>query len=163
MSEPTTTVETHGTSAIVDTAIAGELGGDGKLTRGGASWSLFEGARNPYIILVTIYMFSPYVASIMVGDPVKGQAVISQWSQYQGWIVMATAPLLGASIDQLGRRKLWLGLAACIGRRGSRGRCHRRRVIGGRGGRSAGRILICHCVVFLFSGHSPRCGSGPGW
>lgn len=110
MSEPTTTVETHGTSAIVDTAIAGELGGDGKLTRGGASWSLFEGARNPYIILVTIYMFSPYVASIMVGDPVKGQAVISQWSQYQGWIVMATAPLLGASIDQLGRRKLWLGL-----------------------------------------------------
>ncbi len=110
MSEPKTTVETHGTAAIVDSAIDGELGGDGKLTRGGASWSLFEGARNPYIILVTIYMFSPYVASVMVGDPVKGQAVISQWSQYQGWIVMATAPLLGASIDQLGRRKLWLGL-----------------------------------------------------
>ena len=110
MSEPTTTVETHGASAVADSAIAGELGGDGKLTRGGASWSLFEGARNPYIILVTIYMFSPYVASIMVGDPVKGQAVISQWSQYQGWIVMLTAPLLGASIDQLGRRKFWLGL-----------------------------------------------------
>ena len=82
------------------------------LSLGGAAWALFEGSRNPYVILVTIYIFMPYVASVMIGDPVKGQEEISRWSQYSGWFTMATAPLLGASIDQVGRRKIWL--AACV-------------------------------------------------
>lgn len=107
-------VETHGPSAVADPPIASEVGGDGKLNRGGVSWSLFEGARNPYVILITIYIFAPYVAAVMVGDPVRGQEVISRWSQYGGWIVMATAPLLGSSIDQLGRRKTWLGLIVAL-------------------------------------------------
>jgi len=83
---------------------------DARLPFGGLCWSVFEGVRDPYVILVTIYIFMPYVASTVVGDPVKGQEVISQWSQYSGWIVMATAPFLGASIDKLGGRKIWLGL-----------------------------------------------------
>ena len=112
---------------MVDPPIASALGGDGNLNRGGVSWSLFEGARNPYIILVTIYIFVPYVASVMVDDPVRGQAVISQWSQYTGWIVMLTAPLLGASIDQMGRRKIWLALlvAACKSWRSASAPCWR--------------------------------------
>ncbi len=77
---------------------------------GGACWSIFEGARDPYVILITIYVFMPYVAATVVGDPVKGQEIISRWSQYAGWAVMATAPFLGASVDKLGRRKPWLGL-----------------------------------------------------
>ena len=77
---------------------------------GAISWSIFEGARIPYVILITIYIFMPYVAGTMVGDPVKGQEIISRWSQYSGWIMMATAPFLGASVDQLGPRKIWLGL-----------------------------------------------------
>jgi len=81
-----------------------------KLTFGAACWSLFEGARNPYVILITIYIFMPYVAGTVVGDPVKGQEIISRWSQYSGWIVMATAPFLGASIDKFGPRKVWLAL-----------------------------------------------------
>jgi UMF1 family MFS transporter len=110
VSESIPAAEAHGPGAVIDPPIASELGGDGNLTRGGVAWSLFEGARNPYIILITIYIFAPYLASVMVGDPVRGQAVISRWSQYSGWVVMATAPLLGASIDQLGRRKIWLGM-----------------------------------------------------
>ena len=89
-----------------------------RLTRGAISWSVFEGARDPYVILIIIYVFMPYVASVMVGwpnsDPTKGQEVISQWSQYSGWATMATAPFLGASIDQLGKRKGWLGLAVAL-------------------------------------------------
>ena len=81
-----------------------------KLTLGAASWSMLEGARDPYIILIVIYIFMPYVAQTVVGDPVKGQALISQWSQYSGWLVMATAPFLGAAADNLGRRKVWLGI-----------------------------------------------------
>ncbi len=110
MSDPSPAVEAHGAGAVADPPITSEIGGDAPLNRGGVAWSLFEGARNPYVILVTIYIFAPYIAATMVGDPVKGQAVISQWSQYSGWVVMATAPLLGASIDQLGRRKIWLGM-----------------------------------------------------
>jgi UMF1 family MFS transporter len=85
-----------------------------RLPFGGACWSLYEGVRDPYVILVTIYIFMPYVASTVVGDPVRGQEIISQWSQYSGWAVMATAPFLGASIDKLGRRKAWLGAATVL-------------------------------------------------
>lgn len=56
----------------------------------------------------------PYVASTVVGDPVRGQEIISQWSQYSGWAVMATAPFLGASIDKLGRRKALLAAATVL-------------------------------------------------
>ena len=87
---------------------------DARLPFGGACWALFEGARDPYVILITIYIFMPYVAGTVVGDPVKGQEVISQWSQYSGWAVMVTAPFLGASIDKLGGRKIWLALIVAL-------------------------------------------------
>ena len=80
------------------------------LSLGAVCWSLFEGARNPYVMLVTIYIFMPYFASVVVGDPVKGQEAVAAYGQYSGWIVMVTAPFLGAAIDKLGRRKGWLGL-----------------------------------------------------
>lgn len=107
-------VEAAGSGAVADLPIDAEVMGDGRLTRGGVAWSLFEGARNPYVILITIYIFMPYVAGVMVGDPVRGQEIISRWSQYAGWAVMLTAPLLGASIDQLGPRKGWLGLIVAL-------------------------------------------------
>lgn len=106
--------EAHGPAAVADVPPISEYDGDGRLGKGGVAWSLFEGARNPYVILITIYIFMPYVAATMVGDPVKGQEIVSRWSQYAGWIVMATAPFLGASIDQLGRRKTWLGLSVML-------------------------------------------------
>lgn len=87
---------------------------DARLSRGALSWSLFEGVRDPYVILVTIYIFMPYVAAAVVGDPIKGQEVISRWSQYAGWATMLTAPFLGASIDQMGRRKTWLALSVAL-------------------------------------------------
>ncbi|MEJ0066856.1 MAG: MFS transporter [Caulobacteraceae bacterium] len=80
------------------------------LSRGAAAWAVFEGARNPYVILITIYIFMPYFAAVVVGDPVKGQEAVAAYGQYSGWIVMVTAPFLGASIDKIGRRKGWLAL-----------------------------------------------------
>jgi UMF1 family MFS transporter len=85
-----------------------------KLSLGAVCWSVFEGCRNPYVVLVTIYVFMPYFARVVVGDPVRGQAAVAAYGQYSGWIVMLTAPLLGASIDRLGRRKPWLFLAVAI-------------------------------------------------
>jgi UMF1 family MFS transporter len=105
-----TSLEAHGPSSIADPPIVSEIGGDAPLNRGAVAWAIFEGGRDPYVILMTIYIFMPYVAAVMVGDPVRGQETISRWQQYAGWTVMATGPFLGASIDKLGRRKGWLGL-----------------------------------------------------
>ncbi len=88
--------------------------GPHRLSRGAIAWSIFEGGRNPYIVLVVIYIFMPYVASIMVGDPVRGQQMIASWNQYFGWVVLLTGPLLGASVDKLGPRKGLLGLIIAV-------------------------------------------------
>ena len=93
-------------------ALPPPVGKPARLTRGAASWAIFEGARDPYVILITIYIFMPYFAAVVVGDPVRGQEAVAAYGQYSGWIVMVTAPLLGASIDRIGRRKPLL-LAIC--------------------------------------------------
>lgn len=74
----------------------------------GWSWIIFQGARDPYIILITIYIFAPYFVTSVVGDPVRGQAMIAQGAKYAGWAVMLTVPLLGAVVDRMGPRKPWL-------------------------------------------------------
>jgi UMF1 family MFS transporter len=78
------------------------------LSRGAVAWSLFEGTRNPYYILVVIYVFAPYFATGMVGDPARGQALIAEYGVWTGIATALTAPLLGASIDGFGPRKPWL-------------------------------------------------------
>jgi UMF1 family MFS transporter len=113
LTEPAS-LDSQGVSVVSDTGHIADLHGDGKLNRGGISWAVFEGGRDPYVILITIYIFMPYVAAVLVGDPVHGQEVISRWQQYAGWIVMVTAPFLGAAIDKLGGRKPWLGLMVSL-------------------------------------------------
>ncbi|MDB5476678.1 MAG: hypothetical protein JWP49_2189 [Phenylobacterium sp.] len=103
-------LDADGPAAVVQPPTLAALGGDGKLSLGGYAWSIHQGGRDPFIILVTIYIFMPYVASVLVGDPVRGQATISSWDQIIGWVVVFTAPFLGASIDKLGPRKPWLGI-----------------------------------------------------
>lgn len=97
--------ETLGPASVASAPIVAEIGGEAKLDRGGISWAIFEGGRDPYVILLTIFIFMPYVSATLVGDPVKGQALIAQYAQYAGWSVMVTAPLLGAAIDKWGPRK----------------------------------------------------------
>ena len=69
------------------------------------AWALFQGVRDPYVILVNIYVFFPYFALHVVGDAVRGQTVIAEGAKYAGWAVMLIAPLVGATIDRTGRRK----------------------------------------------------------
>jgi MFS transporter, UMF1 family len=68
------------------------------------SWAGYQGGRDPYITLVSIYVFMPYVATVMVGDAVKGQAIIASYGMVGGLIAALTAPLLGAAADRMGRR-----------------------------------------------------------
>jgi MFS transporter, UMF1 family len=87
-----------------------------KIDRSGVSWALFQGGRDPYVILCTIYILAPYVATTVFPDPVEGQATIASWHKYGGLIVALTAPLLGSMADKLGHRKpvLFLVTAAMV-------------------------------------------------
>jgi UMF1 family MFS transporter len=100
-------------------------GEGGALGRTGFAWAIFEWARNPYYILIVIYIFAPYFARDIVGadilasgeldglDPetatqtanARGQAAIASVTKWAGLIAALTAPFLGAALDRGGRRK----------------------------------------------------------
>ncbi|MBI1250146.1 MAG: MFS transporter [Alphaproteobacteria bacterium] len=85
-----------------------------RMDRGALSWALFEWARNPYVILCVIYVLAPYIATQVVGDPVRGQEAISGWHKVSGFVVALTAPFLGAAADRMGRRKPMLALVLAV-------------------------------------------------
>ena len=81
---------------------------------GRISWALFEWARNPYVQLVTIFIYAPYFAREVVGDAVHGQALWGQISGYSGFAIALLAPVLGAIADAGGRRKPWIAFYAAL-------------------------------------------------
>ncbi len=76
--------------------------------KGQMSWAIFEWARDPYVIIVTIYIFAPYFSNTVVGDPVRGQAIWGNINSIAGFIIACFGPILGAIADTGGRRKPWL-------------------------------------------------------
>ncbi len=93
--------------------------------RTGFAWAIFEWARNPYYILIVIYIFAPYFARDIIGADVlasgelagmdeatatqtanaRGQAAIASVTKWAGLVAALTAPFLGAALDRGGRRK----------------------------------------------------------
>ncbi|WP_337660950.1 MFS transporter [Erythrobacter sp. Alg231-14] len=91
----------------------------------GFAWAVFEWARNPYYILIVIYIFAPYFARDIIGADLlasgeldalapdearktanaQGQATIASVTKWAGLIAALTAPFLGAALDRGGRLK----------------------------------------------------------
>jgi UMF1 family MFS transporter len=88
-------------------AVASTTAPSGRL--GQVSWALFEWARNPYYILIVIYIFGPYFSTEVIGDPIRGQAIWGYINGFAGAITACLAPFLGAIADKVGRRKPWIG------------------------------------------------------
>lgn len=85
------------------------LSGTAPASRAGQiSWALYEWARNPYYILVIIYVFGPYFVNVVVGDPVRGQEIWGYTTAISGIFLALTGPVLGAIADAGGARKPWL-------------------------------------------------------
>ncbi|HYE47590.1 MAG TPA: MFS transporter [Caulobacter sp.] len=72
---------------------------------GAWAWAIFQGGRDPYVILITIYIFASYFTLLVVGDGVKGQTMIATVSTLNSLFIAATAPFLGASLERFGARK----------------------------------------------------------
>ncbi len=90
-----------------------------RMSKGAVGWALYEWARNPYVIICTIYVFAPYLASRVIGDPIEGQAQIASLNKWAGLAIALFAPFVGAAAARAGRRKIPLGIitgfmAACI-------------------------------------------------
>jgi UMF1 family MFS transporter len=90
---------------------------------GQVSWAMFEWARNPYILLVWIYLFSPYFANYVVpagycGPGIArgacGQGIAGEIQAASGIFIAILAPFLGAIADHGGRRKPWIALYVVI-------------------------------------------------
>jgi UMF1 family MFS transporter len=88
--------------------------------RAANAWAFAQASRDPYVILISIYIFAPYFVTQVVGDPVAGQTIVAGANKWGGWFVMLTAPLCGAAIDRLGPRKpllatITIAMALCVG------------------------------------------------
>jgi MFS transporter, UMF1 family len=75
---------------------------------GQLSWALVEFARNPYVSLIFMFVFAPYFAATVVGDPVRGQELWSFSYTIAGACIAVVAPIIGAIADRMGRRKPWV-------------------------------------------------------
>jgi UMF1 family MFS transporter len=75
---------------------------------GQLAWALFEWARNPFYILIWIYIFAPYFSSEVVGDPVRGQIYWLRINWIGSFLIAVVAPFLGVFADGVGRKKPWI-------------------------------------------------------
>ncbi len=69
------------------------------------SWALFDWANQPFFTVVTTFIFAPYFANVMIGDPVQGQSAWAFTQSTAGIIIALLSPFLGAMADAGGRRK----------------------------------------------------------
>lgn len=77
----------------------------GALNKKGIGWAIFEFARNPYYNAVVISAFATYFATEVIGDPVRGQALVARTIMIAGLVCAIAMPIIGAMIDIGGRRK----------------------------------------------------------
>ncbi|WP_271612576.1 MFS transporter [Bradyrhizobium sp. CCBAU 21362] len=78
------------------------------LSRSTWSWIGYEIGRIPYVILIKIYIFTPYVTKVLIGDAVTAQALLAGFGVAAGVTAALTVPFLGAALDRMGPRKPWI-------------------------------------------------------
>lgn len=68
-------------------------------------WAIYDWAINPYFILINIFVFAPYFSSVVIGDPVKGQASWGYIQAIAGIVIALLSPFFGSLADAVGARK----------------------------------------------------------
>jgi UMF1 family MFS transporter len=75
---------------------------------GQVSWALFDWANQPFFTIITTFIFAPYFANVMVGDPIQGQAAWAFTQSTSGILIALMSPFLGAMADAGGPRKPYI-------------------------------------------------------
>lgn len=83
-----------------------ERGQGGRLGRFG--WAMFDWSNQPIFTLISTFIFAPYFAATVVGDPVEGQSLWGYAQSIAGLMIALLSPILGAIADQTGPRKPWI-------------------------------------------------------
>lgn len=89
--------------------------------KGVFAWMLFDWANQPFQTLIVTFIFAPYFAATVAGDPVRGQALWGSASAIAGLSVAVLSPLLGAIADRTGAAKRWIAafslpyVVGCLG------------------------------------------------
>lgn len=78
------------------------------------SWTLYDFAAQPYYTLVLTFLFAPYFASHVVGDPALGQTIWGYGAAAASILIAIGSPFLGALADGRGRRKPWIAVFASV-------------------------------------------------
>jgi UMF1 family MFS transporter len=78
------------------------------------SWTLYDFAAQPYYTLVLTFLFAPYFASHVVGDPALGQTIWGYGAAAASILIAIGSPFLGAFADGRGRRKPWIAVFAAM-------------------------------------------------
>jgi UMF1 family MFS transporter len=76
--------------------------------RGQVSWAMFDWANQPFFTVVTTFIFAPYYANVMIGDPIQGQSAWAFTQSISGILIALMSPFLGAMADAGGRRKPYI-------------------------------------------------------
>lgn len=91
-------------------------GGQGRAGFAGRfSWALYDFANQPFFTLIVTFLFAPYFASHVIGDPVEGQTLWGWAEAAAGAAIAILSPALGAIADKAGRRKPWIAACTVIG------------------------------------------------
>ena len=83
----------------------------GAFGKKGLGWALFEWARNPYYNVIVIYVFASYFSTVLVGDGVRGQALMGMTIGIAGVIMAIGAPIIGVLVDKGGGKKGFIAVA----------------------------------------------------
>jgi MFS transporter, UMF1 family len=73
-----------------------------------AGWVMFDWACQPFFTLITTFIYAPYFASAVVGDPVRGQTLWGFATAAAGIVIALGSPMVGAIADATGRHKPWI-------------------------------------------------------
>lgn len=72
------------------------------------AWAFYDWASNSYAVIVLTFVFAAYFSRRVAEDPNTGTVQWGVTLGVAGFLVAIGAPLLGAIVDQLGRRKPWI-------------------------------------------------------
>lgn len=73
-----------------------------------AAWSLYDWGNSAFPTVITTFIFATYFTQVIAQDPISGTHQWGDATAIAGLVVALLSPILGAIVDQKGKRKPWI-------------------------------------------------------